>query len=127
MTGDGGTVLTFPQRGGDTYPPTDPNPNQADPPPVNPIACQALENAYRLIEGDRHVQHGKAEKCHDAIADLWTWWTGFKIDRHDVAMMMALLKIARMKTGAYNSDTFDDSLGYLSLAKQFRHTEATPR
>lgn len=123
-------ILGFPHGfngNGYSNPPQEVNPNVSDPPPVNPVACEALEAAYRLIEGDRHVQHGKAERCHDEIAKLWTWWVGMEIDRHDVAIMLALLKVARVKTGAYNGDCYDDGLGYLSLAKQFRHTEATPR
>lgn len=33
---------------------------------------------------------------------------------HDVAMMMALLKIARIKTGAFKEDSFVDAAGYIA-------------
>lgn len=123
-------VIGFPHgsRPGDPLPYQEVNPNVVDPPPLNnPEAWGILQNAANKIEGERHIQHGKAEKCHDAIAQLWTWWTGIEIDRHDVAMMFDLAKTARIKTGAYNPDDYEDKAGYTSLAGQFRKTEATPR
>lgn len=111
---------------GITYP-SEVNPNEPDPPPVNPEAVAILEDAYKLIEGDRHQHHGAASKCHGEIAKLWTWWTGIQIDAHDVAIMLALMKISRVKTGGYNRDTYTDLCGYGSLAGQLRKTEATPR
>jgi hypothetical protein len=35
---------------------------------------------------------------------------------HDVAIMMALLKIARTQTGVYNRDDYVDAAGYIALA-----------
>ena len=123
-------VIGFPHgnRPGDPLPYHEVNPNESDPPPpINPEAVSILEDAYRLIEGDRHTHHGDAAKCHGEIAKLWTWWTGIQLDAHDVAMMLALLKISRVKTGGYNRDTYTDLCGYGSLAGQLRKTEATPR
>jgi hypothetical protein len=128
---DGGDGNVLPFRGVEIADPIEneiyAKPEPKEPPLVNPEAASILQDAFNLIEGDRHQQHGKAERCHDEIAKLWTWWTGIQIDRHDVAVMMALLKIARTKTGGYVRDTYTDSAAYLSLAGQFRKTEATPR
>jgi hypothetical protein len=35
---------------------------------------------------------------------------------HDVAIMMALLKLARTQTGTYNRDDYVDAAGYVALA-----------
>jgi hypothetical protein len=83
-------------------------------------AAAILEDARGLIEGDRQEQHGDPKKCHDEIAKLWTWWTGIQIDAHDVAMMMMLLKTARIKTGGYNRDCYVDGPAYFALAGQMR-------
>lgn len=122
-------VIGFPHgsRPGDPLPYQEVNPNVVEAPLVNPEAASILEDAYKLIEGDRHRQHGKAEKCMDEIAKRWTLWLGVQVTRHDVAMMMLDVKIARIKTGAYNRDCYVDGDGYLSLAGQFHKDEATPR
>jgi hypothetical protein len=88
-------------------------------------AWQILNDAANLIDGDRNVQHGDRAHCHGEIAKLWTWWTGFQIDAHDVAMMMMLLKAARVKTGAYNRDCYVDGAGYLSIAGELRNGKST--
>ena len=45
------------------------------------------------------------------IAALWTAYAGTDITPKDVAMMMALLKIARAKAGS-KPDTYIDLAGY---------------
>jgi hypothetical protein len=91
-----------------------------EPPKAETESAKVLLDAYALTEGDRHQQHGSAEKCHAEIAKLWTWWTGFQIDAHDVAMMMDLLKTARIKTGGANRDCYVDKCGYSALAWRVR-------
>lgn len=118
--GGDGTVLQGPWSG----PIEDAIFESAEPAPVKAEtspAWQILNDAANLIDGDRNVQHGDREKCHAEIAKLWTWWTGFQIDAHDVAMMMTLLKTARIKTGAYNRDCYVDGAGYLSIAGELRN------
>jgi len=41
---------------------------------------------------------------------------GSLIDAHDVAIMMALLKIARTKLGKRTSDTYIDASAYMAIA-----------
>jgi hypothetical protein len=106
------------------------NPNEVVAPQVAPPPSEAwatLQDAANLIEGTRNVQHGAREKCHAEIAKLWTWWTGFSLDAHDVAIMMTLLKLSRIKTGGYNRDCYVDGEGYLAIAAELRKTESTPR
>lgn len=122
--GDGGTILAGPWNGTlEIAPPIDP-PCEAPPQPPNSEAWNILQEAANLIEGDRNDQHGAREKCHAEIAKLWTWWTGFQIDPHDVAVMMAMLKIARIKTGSYNRDSYLDACGYLSIAGELRNGQS---
>lgn len=122
--GSGGTGIGYPHgadRPGDTYPPTEVNPNPPPDPKTNSPAWDILQEAANLIDGERNEQHGAREKCHGEIAKLWTWWTGIQIDAHDVAIMMALLKIARIKTGGYNKDAYIDGCGYFSIAGELRN------
>lgn len=121
-------ILGFPHgaRPGDTYTPaSEVNPNESPPasPLTNPEAWNILQDAANMIEVDRHEQHGKVEKCHGEISKLWSWWGGWAQDSHDVAIQMALLKIARIKTGGYNRDCYVDAAAYLALAAQLRKSE----
>ena len=51
-------------------------------------------------------------------AEFWTTYIGHPISSEDVAIMMALLKIARIRSGNYKTDSFIDGVGYLSLAAE---------
>jgi hypothetical protein len=79
-------------------------------------AANILSLAAKLIDGDRDEQHGNRLECHTNIARQWTAYLGVKITPVDVALMMALLKIARTKSGELNNDCFVDGCGYIALA-----------
>lgn len=66
----------------------------------------------------RERDYGPPEDNFLRIADLWTAYVGGQIifEPVDVAMMMALLKIARIKTGTGIADSFIDLAGYAALA-----------
>lgn len=81
-----------------------------------------LRNAADLISGDRNDQHGDRSVCLSNIATLWNAFLevrrdhGSKLTPKDVAIMMSLLKIARMESGSVNPDNAIDGAGYLALA-----------
>lgn len=79
-------------------------------------AAEILEIARDLVTGDRNRQNGAALENHENIALLWTAYKREKFTPFDVAIMMALLKIARVKAGTMNNDDFIDGAGYLALA-----------
>lgn len=72
---------------------------------------QVLEQAKTMVCGQREHDYGKPEDNFGRIADLWTAYLGEPIDSVDVAMCMALLKIARIKGGG-TDDCFIDLAGY---------------
>lgn len=77
-----------------------------------------LDAAKKIVTGDREQQYGKPEDNFAVIAEFWTTYTGHPISSEDVAIMMALLKIARIRSGNYKADSFIDGVGYLSLAAE---------
>lgn len=93
-------------------------------PPTNDLArykegspaTEILKKASGLIDGERNVQHGDRKECHTLIARLWTAYLGVQIQPTEVACMMALLKIARTKSGSFNGDCYVDGAGYMALA-----------
>jgi len=75
-------------------------------------ADDILATAANLVGGSRHEAHGDKHECFGLIAELWMAYLNFPILPQDVAAMMALLKIARIKTGAHNMDCWVDLAGY---------------
>lgn len=75
-----------------------------------------LDEARKTINGDRQDAYGNPEDGFSMIAELWTAYLDKYVSPQDVAMMMALLKIARQKTGKGKRDNFVDICGYAALA-----------
>lgn len=71
-----------------------------------------LENAIDCVIGQRELDYGSPEDNFKLIADLWTAYKEIEFTPIDVAMMMALLKIARIKNGGGSGDSFVDLAGY---------------
>lgn len=80
--------------------------------------AEILDAAKKIVTGDREKQYGKPEDNFAVIAEFWTTYIGHPISSEDVAIMMALLKIARIRSGNYKADSFVDGVGYLSLAAE---------
>jgi hypothetical protein len=79
------------------------------------VRSDILAKANILITGDRARQYGSADENFNCIATMWTAYLGRHISAYDVANMMALLKIARMRNGVHQ-DSSVDGCGYLALA-----------
>lgn len=86
-----------------------------------------LDRAKAIVTGEREKQYGKPEDNFAIIAELWGAYTGYKFSPVDIAMMMALLKIARIKTGVGTVDSFVDLAGYAAYAGEIARRNATTR
>ena len=78
---------------------------------------EILDTAKKCVCGKREQDYGSPEDNFQTIAYLWNdyLYSGSKpslIDATDVAMMMALLKIARIRNGGGTGDSFVDLAGY---------------
>lgn len=77
---------------------------------------EILDAAKACVCGQREQDYGKPEDNFRLIANLWNAYLGLEgfneITPLDVAMMMALLKIARISTGTGTEDSFVDLAGY---------------
>jgi hypothetical protein len=81
-------------------------------------ADEILSSAAMLVSGERNDTHGDAETNLSNIARMWSAYRpdDVRFDAADVACMMALLKLARTKTGRHNADDYIDCAGYAGLA-----------
>ena len=78
-----------------------------------------LEEAQRLIHGDRAKDYGDVTENFTRIADMWGAYLGQSdmLTPHDVAQMMILVKVAR-QAGGYHRDSNVDIAGYAALDEQ---------
>ena len=80
---------------------------------------ETLENAIKTVCEDRQDSYGKPKDNFAMIADLWSGYLGdVLLEAEDVAIMMILLKIARIQTGKYKPDNFIDIAGYAACAAE---------
>ena len=71
-----------------------------------------LDKAKDCVCGQREQDYGHPEDNFVRIANLWTSYKLVQFTPIDVAMMMALLKIARIQSGTGTDDSFIDLAGY---------------
>ena len=64
---------------------------------------------------ERGGEYGPPEECLGRIAKLWSAYLDREVRETDVAVMMALLKVARASE-SHSHDTFLDMAGYGTLA-----------
>ena len=77
--------------------------------------AEILEAARVCVCGEREHDYGTPEDSFALIAKLWTAYTGTKFNSKDVAIMMALLKVARIRA-SNKEDSFVDLAGYAASA-----------
>tara|TARA_R110000737_G_scaffold80281_1_gene112439 strand:- start:191 stop:505 length:315 start_codon:yes stop_codon:yes gene_type:complete len=75
---------------------------------------EILDTAKKYVMTDRAADHGNMENNFNTIAAYWTVHLNHKVTSTDVAVMMTLLKLARIHSNPKNSDSWIDGCGYLS-------------
>ena len=82
---------------------------------------EILYEAEACISHDRAAIHGNAEDSFQTVAEGWNWWLSNRplpedpLSPEDVAMMLALFKIARISGNPNHEDSYVDAIGYLAL------------
>lgn len=84
---------------------------------LKPIREHILKTAVDLTCGDRNASYGDPLDNHKDIAALWSaYLDGYPMTPKDVAIMMALVKIARSKMPKPHRDNYIDAAAYLAIA-----------
>ena len=73
---------------------------------------EILDTAKQAVTVDRAATHGDAERNFGLIAAYWSAHLDVPVSALDVAVMMALLKMARIKSSPEHSDHWTDVAGY---------------
>lgn len=88
---------------------------------------QILNNAIKQVTGKRTTDYGKPENNFGVIAGLWSTYLGIDISATDVAMLMSLMKIGRIKSGTATEDSFVDLAGYAACGGEIAtHSDVVP-
>jgi len=81
-----------------------------------------LDEAKEIIYGDREKTYGHPSKNLEVIAVMWTAYIQSRnvatLTAQDVALMMTLLKVARLANSPDHHDSLVDSVGYLALVER---------
>lgn len=78
---------------------------------------KCLREACEIVNGARNQTYGNVEDNFDRIASLWSTYLDTAVTPIDVAMMMVLLKTARVSTGRVSHyDDYVDVAGYAACA-----------
>ena len=75
-----------------------------------------LDTAKQYVDTDRAEEHGDMEDNFQRIAAYWNTHLGLisYIKDTDVAVMMTLLKVARIHSNTENVDNWIDACGYMA-------------
>ena len=95
-------------------------------------AAEMLHAAADLVGGQRAEDYGDKLINHERIAALWNMWLsernwnshaeredlGLQVGAYDVAMMMLLVKVARLMNSPGHQDSHIDIAGYASIMEE---------
>lgn len=76
---------------------------------------ELLNKANEIVTGHRESDYGSPEDSLKDISELWTAYLDRIVTSQDVAILMTLLKIARLKNNPDHIDSAIDAAGYISL------------
>lgn len=82
-----------------------------------------LAEAKKNVCGQREQDYGSPEDSFGMIAELWTAYAGYSFNSYDVAVMMALLKVARLSNSPNHMDSWVDLAGYAACGGEIAGKE----
>jgi len=77
---------------------------------------EILDEAKRCVCGGRELDYGSPENNFGLIAAMWSLYLDKLVSADDVAILLALVKIARIKAGGGSGDSYVDLAGYAACA-----------
>lgn len=87
--------------------------------------AKILQEAEKLITGDREKAYGTPQDNFNRIATGWSVILGQTVTAEQVARCMAWLKIARLVNGPHE-DSYVDGAAYMALAGELSSVSTLP-
>lgn len=82
------------------------------------IRDEVLIKANDCVNGPREHEYGTPDRSFSNIAKLWSAYKDIEFTPTDAAIMLALLKVARIKGNEASLDSFVDGAGYFACAAE---------
>lgn len=82
------------------------------------IRDEVLIKANGCVNGPREHEYGTPDRSFSNIAKLWSAYKDVEFTPTDAAIMLALLKVARIKGNEASLDSFVDGAGYFACAAE---------
>ena len=82
------------------------------------IREETLDTAKKCVMGDREQDYGTPESNFATIASFWSDYLDKDISAQQVADMMILMKISRIKNGGGTGDSYVDIAGYAACGNE---------
>lgn len=79
---------------------------------------ETLDTAKKCVMGDREQDYGTPESNFATIASFWSDYLDMDISAQQVADMMILMKISRIKNGGGTGDSYVDIAGYAACGNE---------
>lgn len=87
---------------------------------------QILTKALDCVTKDRNATHGEPEDSFKQIASVWSAMLGVEISSHQVALLMAALKIVRAQQNPAHEDNWVDLAGYAACGAECVRVPVAP-
>jgi hypothetical protein len=87
-------------------------------PLVKTIRSSILDEANGIVNGARANVYGGPEDSFRTIGGLWGVYLGKEISPADVAAMLALMKVARIRQSPDHRDSWVDIAGYAACGAE---------
>ena len=88
--------------------------------------AEILDTAKKYVTKQRENEHGEMEANFTMISELWSTYLGYHIDASDIAVLMTLLKISRIKSNPSSGDSWIDSCGYMACGGELSAKKSEP-
>ena len=88
---------------------------------------ECLDAAAGCVLKDRNASYGGPEDSFGLISSLWSAYLGVDVDKVDVAMMMGMLKMARIRGNKGYADGFVDLAGYAACGAECASGKPAPK
>lgn len=80
--------------------------------------AELLATASDVVGKDRQATHGRPEDSFTRIARMWSAYLDIEVQPHDVAALMVLLKLARIRENPTHDDNWIDLAGYAACGSE---------